>query len=280
MTWMWIACTPGHMLDDPFPPDEPGASATGEAPTGTAATGTDTATGPTAETGMTTPVPPPLRVLLFTKTEGFRHGSIDDAVPALEAQGASRRWAVTHTETASIFTAQGLADFDVIVFLLTTGDVLDDDQQAAMEAFVGGGGGFAGVHSATDTEYDWDWYGQLVGAYFDGHPAVQDAELTVDDADHPSTAHLDPRFERRDEWYAFDPNPRPVVNVLLSLDEATYDPGSHDMEGDHPIAWSQEIFGGRSFYSGGGHTSASYADEGFLLHLAEGIAWAAGRGPT
>lgn len=229
---------------------------------------------PTADTAPETPP----HVLLFTKTAGFRHGSIDEAVEALEAVGKVRGWTVTHTEDAAIFSPKGLASIDVVVFLLTTGDVLDDTQQTAMEAFIAAGGGFAGVHSATDTEYDWPWYGELVGAYFDGHPSVQDANLVVDDASHPATAFLGLPLSRRDEWYAFAPNPRGTVHVLLSLDESSYTPGEHGMDGDHPIAWTQEIHGGRSFYTGGGHTPQSYEDDvDFVQHLAEGIAWAAGR---
>ena len=262
------------------------ASETGQ-PTGqTAMTATTGSTGSTGSTGATgfvatgdTAAPLPPRVLLFTKTEGFRHGSIDQAVPALQNEGTLRGWTVTHTEDAQIFDPVSLADFDVVVFLLTTGDVLDVTQQAAMEGFVAAGGGFAGVHSATDTEYDWPWYGELIGAYFDGHPPVQTADVLVEDATHPSTAHLSSPWTRDDEWYAFDENPSddPNINVLLNLDESTYDPGNHFMDGDHPIAWSQEIHGGRSFYTAGGHTGASYGEADFLVHLAEGIEWAAGQ---
>ncbi|MBX2797943.1 MAG: ThuA domain-containing protein [Myxococcales bacterium] len=268
MWWMWMACSgPTTQTTDP-PPVPTGSTAS------TSSTA-DTATTPPVKTTKPPPLPP--RVLLFTKTEGFRHDSIDVAVPAITEEGTDRGWTVTHTDDAAAFTVKGLQAFDVVVFLLTTGDVLDVDQQAAMEAFVNDGGGFAGVHSATDTEYGWPWYGELVGAYFDGHPAVQEAELTVDDATHPATAHLKPRFSRTDEWYAFRENPRDTVDVLLSLDESTYDPGSNDMDGDHPIAWSQTIHGGRSFYSAGGHTLDSFAEPDFLQHLAEGIEWAAGR---
>ncbi|MEO0602981.1 MAG: ThuA domain-containing protein [Myxococcota bacterium] len=269
VTWMLlVACSSSPSEPGPSEPVVPTSeTADPEAPTtSTPETGSPSDTAP--------PVPP--RVLLFTKTEGFRHGSIAQAVPALQAEGAKRGWTVTHTEDAGTFTPASLADFDVIVFLLTTGDVLDADQQAAMEGFVAAGGGFAGVHSATDTEYDWPWYGELVGAYFSGHPRVQSADVLVDDARHPATAHLTTPWNRDDEWYAFRDNPRARVDVLLSLDESSYDPGNHAMDGDHPIAWSQTIHGGRSFYTAGGHTSASYGEADFLRHLAEGIAWAAG----
>lgn len=213
-------------------------------------------------------------VLLFSRTQGFRHGSIDEAVPALQMLGQPLGWTVDATEDSAVFSEDNLANYDVVVFLLTTGDVLDADQQFAFEAYMAAGGGYVGVHSATDTEYDWMFYGDMVGAYFDGHPAPQTATMTVVDADHPSTQHLASSWERFDEWYNFAPDPTDDVDVLLNLDESTYDGGS--MGASHPIAWAQEFGGGRVFYTGGGHTSESYAEPDFLQHLRGGIEWAAG----
>lgn len=217
-------------------------------------------------------------MLVFTKTEGFRHGSIEDAVAAIETLGQTRGWRVSATEDAAVFTLDELAAHDVVVFALTTGDVLDDAQQSAFEEYMAGGGAWAGIHSATDTEYGWPFYGMLVGGYFDGHPAVQEATIDVLDSSHPSTAHLDTSWVRRDEWYNFEPDPSGSVDVLLALDESTYEGGT--MGRSHPIAWSHTVAGGRAWYTGGGHTSQSYEEPEFLEHLAGGIEWAAAKDPT
>ena len=217
----------------------------------------------------------PLSVLVFTRTEGFRHSSIGAAVTALEAQATARGWRLERTEETDAFTAERLAALDVVVFLCTTGDVLDGPEEAALEAFVRAGGGWVGVHSATDTEYDWPFYGELAGTWFERHPAVQEAEVIVETPDHPSTAHLGDPWTRRDEWYDFQTNPRQDVTVLLTVDESTYNGGG--MGEDHPIAWAHENLGGRAFYTAGGHTADSYRDEDFITHVALGIEWAAGR---
>jgi len=216
----------------------------------------------------------PLRLLVFSRTEGYRHASIADGVAMLRELAGERGWLVEHTEELEPFTTAGLAAFDSVVFLNTTGDVLDAEHETALEAFVRGGGGWAGVHSASDTEYDWPFYGELVGAWFLTHPAVQEATIVVEDRTHPATAHLGERWMRRDEWYDFVANPRDAVTVLLSLDESTYSGGSM---GDHPIAWHHEVGKGRAFYTGGGHTAESYAEPAFRAHVAGGIEWAARR---
>jgi len=214
-------------------------------------------------------------VLVFSRTLGFRHESIADGVSALEALGHERGWDVLSTEDPSTFGDSGLDAFDVVVFLSTTGDVLDGEQQAAFERFVRSGGGFVGIHSASDTEYDWPWYGGLVGAYFREHPAVQEAVVHVENATHPSTATLPADWRRTDEWYAFMDNPRPTVSVLLTLDESTYAPGTATMGADHPIAWYHDYDGGRAFYTALGHTRESFAEPAFLAHVAGAIEWAA-----
>ncbi len=214
----------------------------------------------------------PLRVLLFSKTTGFRHASIPDAIAGLSDAG----WIVTATEDAATFTDATLDGIDVVVFLLTTGDVLDDAQQGACERFIARGGGFVGVHSASDTEYAWPWYGALVGAYFAGHPPVQQASVIVEAADHPATAHLTSPWVRTDEWYAFQANPRAAVTVLLSLDETSYAPAATAM-GDHPIAWAHESDGGRAFYTALGHTTESWSEAAFLQHVRGGVEWAGRR---
>ncbi|MCK0116256.1 ThuA domain-containing protein [Isoptericola sp. S6320L] len=215
-------------------------------------------------------------LLVFSKTAGFRHGSIPAGIAAIQQLGTDNGFSVTATEDAGAFTSENLEQYEAVLFLSTTGDVLDADQQAAFEAYIQGGGGYAGVHAASDTEYDWPWYGELVGAYFNSHPQNQDATIKVEDHVHESTAHLPARWERFDEWYNFRENPRDEVHVLASLDESSYSPGSGAMGAEHPIAWCQAYDGGRSWYTGGGHTDASYAEPEFLQHLLGGIQTAAG----
>jgi type 1 glutamine amidotransferase len=214
-------------------------------------------------------------VLLFSRTTGYRHDSIPTAVAALTELGATNGYAAAATEDPAAFTADVLARFRVVVFLMTTGDVLDDTAQAAFEAWIGAGGNYVGVHSAADTEYDWPFYGALVGAYFKQHPAIQQATVNVEVADHPATAGLPSPWMRTDEWYDFQTNPRPNVTVLMTIDESTYTGGT--MGADHPIAWAHPTAGGgRAIYTAMGHTMESYADPMFRQHLAGAIRWAAG----
>jgi type 1 glutamine amidotransferase len=217
-----------------------------------------------------------LRVLVFTKTAGFRHDSIPVAVQALRALGARNGIQIDATEDSAAFSDAGLRRYDVVVFLLTTGDVLDARQHAALQRYIRSGGGFAGVHSASDTEHDWPWYGGLVGAYFRSHPAIQRATVTVAEPRDVSTRGLPRRWTRTDEWYGFATNPRGDVHVLATLDETSYAPGDSAMGADHPIAWSHLYDGGRAWYTAGGHTQESYSEPRFRAHLLGGILWAAG----
>jgi type 1 glutamine amidotransferase len=218
------------------------------------------------------------RILVFTKTAGFRHDSIPAAILAIRQLGIANGISVDATEDAGAFTNTQLARYNAVVFLLTTGDLLDGDQQRAFERFIRRGGGFAGVHSAADTEYAWAWYGSLVGAYFKSHPSVQRASVRVV-AGHPSTAGLPRNWTRTDEWYNFARNPRPSVHVLATLDERSYLPGPGAMGSDHPIAWWHAYQGGRAWYTAGGHTAESYSDPLFRRHLLGGIRYAAGLTP-
>ena len=154
--------------------------------------------------------------------------------------------------------------------------MLDPPQEAALQRYVQGGGGFVGVHSAANTETRWPFFGRLLGARFRGHPAVQAATVVVTDGAHPATRGLPHRQRRTDEWYAFRANPRPHVHVLLRVDERTYRPGAFGMGRDHPIAWTQRIGAGRSFFTALGHGAATYRTKSFRRHLGGGIAWAAG----
>lgn len=217
---------------------------------------------------------PDLRVLVFTRTAGFRHASIPEGIAAIRALGERFGFDVHATEDPAWFNTRALWAYDAVVFLSTTGDVLDDRQQAAFERYIRSGGGYVGVHAASDTEYDWPWYGRLVGAYFQSHPAIQDATIHVLDQTHIATSMLPAAWVRRDEWYNFRAGPT-EVDILARLDETTYTGGT--MNNDHPIIWCHVFDGGRAFYTAGGHTSESFHEPLFLQHLAGGIFWAAGR---
>lgn len=216
------------------------------------------------------------KLLVFSKTGGFRHASIKDAILALQKLTTQYSVEADFTEDATVFTEANLKQYAAVVFLLTTGDILNNEQQSAFEHYIQAGGGYVGVHSASDTEYNWSWYGQLVGAYFDrvhGHSQVVPAMLTVTDTTHPSTSMIPTRWQRTDEWYNFATNPRKNVQVLITLDETTYVGGV--MGTDHPIAWYHDYNGGRSWYTAMGHTSESYSEPLFLAHLWGGIVYAA-----
>ncbi|MFJ2645225.1 ThuA domain-containing protein [Streptomyces sp. NPDC087420] len=216
-------------------------------------------------------------VLVFSKTAGFRHSAIAAGIAAVRQLGTANGFSVTATEDAAAFTTANLARYQAVVWLSTTGDVLNAAQQTAFESYIASGGGYVGVHAAADTEYDWPWYGGLVGAYFASHPATQQATVKVEDRSSPSTAHLPQRWTRTDEWYNYRANPRSAVKVLASLDETSYTGGSM---GDHPITWCQNYRGGRSWYTGLGHTEESYADPAFTTTLLGGIRTAAGATPA
>jgi type 1 glutamine amidotransferase len=215
------------------------------------------------------------RILVFSKTAGFRHDSIPAGIAAFRAMGEANGFAVDATEDATIFTPVDLARYRTVVFLLTTGDVLDDTQQSAFEAYLRAGGSWMGVHSASDTEHAWPWYGGLIGATFFNHSAIQPARVRVETRDHPSTSGLTDPWMRTDEWYNFSDSPRQNGNViLLTLDESSYVGGT--MGSDHPIAWYHEYDGGRAFYTALGHTAASYGEPDFLAHLLGGLLYAMG----
>ncbi|RIV72897.1 ThuA domain-containing protein [Flagellimonas aequoris] len=212
----------------------------------------------------------PELVLVFTKTAGFRHQSIEKGVQTFRELGRKNGFIALQTESGEDFTSQNLKNYKLIVFLNTTMDVLNDAQQKAFESYIKNGGSYLGVHAASDTEYDWPWYGKLVGGYFVSHPEQQKAKIDVLDKTHPSTAHLQDVWMHFDEWYNFkDLNPN--VHVLLKLDETSYKGG---INGDnHPIAWYHEYDGGRVFYTGLGHTEASYDEPEFRQHLLGAIEW-------
>jgi cytochrome c len=218
-------------------------------------------------------VPSTPKILVFSKTEGYRHESIEDGIAALQKIGKENNFVVAATENADFFHEDTLKNFAAVVFLSTTGDVLNHKQQADFERYIQSGGGFVGIHAATDTEYDWQWYTKLVGGQFESHPAVQSAKIMVKNHSHAATKHLDGVWQKTDEWYNFK-NLNKDVKLLMSLDETSYKDGK--MGDNHPIAWYHDYDGGRAFYTALGHTTESYSDKTFLQHLAGGIKYAIG----
>jgi type 1 glutamine amidotransferase len=215
----------------------------------------------------------PPRILVFSKTAGYRHASIPVGVAALRKLCQENDMLLDSTENADDFNDQNLCRYAAIVFLSTTGDILNPEQEIAFERYIQAGGGFVGIHAATDTEYGWGWYGELVGAYFKDHPAIQEATIHVKTHDHPATQHLDDTWKRTDEWYNFrDLNP--AVHVLLTLDESSYQGGA--MGANHPVSWHHDYDGGRAFYTALGHTEASFGEPDFLNHVLGGLKYAIG----
>jgi cytochrome c len=215
------------------------------------------------------------KVLVFSKTTGFRHDSIPDGIAAVQQLGRDNQFGVDASEDATVFGESNLAQYKVIIFLNTTGDLFNDAQKSALQHYIQSGGGFVSIHSAGDTEHNWVWYGQLVGSFFQSHPAIQSASIQIQDSAHPSTSGLPQMWQRTDEWYNFVSNPRGSVHVLAKIDESTYSGGT--MGTDHPIAWCQAFSGGRSWYTAGGHTKESYTEKLFVQHLLGGIQYAMGR---
>ena len=217
----------------------------------------------------------PYKVLVFSKTTGFRHDSIPAGIAAIQQLGQNNGFSVDATEDATAFTDANLAQYAAVVFLSTTGDPLDQQSEKdAFQHYIEHGGGFAGVHAAADSGYTWSWYGGLVGAYFKSHPAIQQATVKVEDPAHPSTKDLPSLWTRTDEWYDYQTDPRGTVHVLTSMDEKTYSGGT--MGFDHPNTWCQDYDGGRSWYTGLGHTTESFSEPNYLKLLLGGIQTAAG----
>ncbi|TAG99634.1 MAG: PKD domain-containing protein [Sphingobacteriales bacterium] len=217
------------------------------------------------------------RVLVFSATKGFRHSSIGVGKLALLKLGTEHNFTVDTTEDASAFNEDNLKKYAAVVFLNTTGDVLNNTQQNDFERYIQAGGGFLGVHAAADCEYTWPWYGKLVGAYFKSHPATQKAKLIVKDKSNLATKHLPDVWERTDEWYNFKTPPTELeVKVLIAIDESSYEGGENGAY--HPMAWYHEYDGGRAFYTEFGHTDESYADPNYLQHLLGGLVYAIGDG--
>jgi len=212
------------------------------------------------------------QVLVFNKTEAYHHESIPTGTATIKNLGDLNNFKVTETDDAGQFTENNLKNYQLVIFLSTTGNVLNEAQQEAFEVYINKGGNFFGIHSATDTEYEWKWYGDLVGAYFLSHPKIQEAKVIVEKPLHPTLAHLPKIWTRTDEWYNFK-DISPKINVLLSLDETSYEGGKNGEI--HPIAWYRDLEGGgKSIYTGGGHTKDSYSEPAFQEHLLQCVLFA------
>lgn len=209
-----------------------------------------------------------LPLLVHTRTTDYRHASIPAGVAALRDLGFD----VDATEAPEALEGP-LDRYAAVVFLSTSGTVLTPAGRERLAVYVESGGGFAGVHAAACTEYDWPYYGELLGARFDRHPPLQPGRALVEDGGHPATRHLPPVWPVTDEWYDFRSNPRGRARVLLRADESSYDGGG--MGEDHPLAWCRDQGAGRVFYTALGHTTEAYADPDFRAHLLGGITWAA-----
>lgn len=223
----------------------------------------------------------PVNILVFSKTSGFRHASISSGLKMLSDNSRKQNWVITTTEDASLLRDEFLARFDVAVFLNPTGDAICDKGQEAFEKFMKKGKGFVGIHAASDCEYEWPFYGDLVAGYFLTHPPAQKATVIFENYDHPAMKPFKgmKTYTTVDEWYSFKKNPRPNVNVLARLDETTIKKSSNDKwkMDDHPVIWWNDKDGIRSFYTVFGHTHEAFQDELVIEHIKNAINWAAKR---
>jgi cytochrome c len=216
------------------------------------------------------------KILVFSKTEGFRHASIQAGKAALKKMGEEKGFDVDFTEDATQFATRNLKNYNAVVWLNTTGDVLNNEQQSEFERYIQAGGGYLGIHSATDCEYEWPWYGRLAGAYFLDHPNpdnVQNGKYYVVDKNNLATQGMPEQFERRDEFYSFK-NINPDIKVLVKIDEKSYRGGKN---GDnHPMSWYHDFDGGRAFYTAMGHTDETFSEPLFLNHIWGGLQYSMG----
>jgi type 1 glutamine amidotransferase len=210
-------------------------------------------------------------VLIFCLTKGFHHVSIDDGIVAIKKLGAANNFAVDTTTDVKAFTIENLKKYKAIIFLSPTGtNIFSVAQKAAFKQYINNGGGFVGIHAATDVNYEWEWYGRMVGAFFEKHPKIQDAKLDVILPKNKINRGLPQPWMHKDEWYNFK-DISPNIKVLIKIDETSYTGGT--MNNNHPISWYQEFEGGRIFYTALGHTKECYTDPLFLGHVLAGLKW-------
>ncbi len=213
------------------------------------------------------------RLLVFVKTSGFHHNSISDGVNAIFKLASQNNFRVDTTSNAEWFVEDSLKQYAAVLFLNTTGNLLNNYQEADFQRFIEAGGGYVGVHAAADAEYDWGWYGRLTGAWFNGHPEQQEAIVQIADSNNDATHFLPKPWKRKDEWYNFKKIGKDL-HILLTIDENSYKGGTNGAF--HPVAWYHDFDGGRAWYTALGHTEASYTDSFFLGHLLAGIRYAIG----
>jgi type 1 glutamine amidotransferase len=219
-------------------------------------------------------------VLIVSKTNGFRHDSIAEAVPAIAKLAAARGWSAYATENAAVFNPAQLARFDLVVFASASGEMFTPEQAAAFQAWVAEGHGFVAFHATGDASMP-DWFDAMIGdARFIGHPGgedhIQAGDLVIADRTHPATRHLPERWRWADEFYSFDPRPSADSHVLARLDETGLKlPGRLAMGADHPMVWWRCEGRARVFYSALGHEPEAWADEAHLQMLGGAMAWAA-----
>jgi type 1 glutamine amidotransferase len=218
--------------------------------------------------------PAPKRILVFYKTAAFKHLSIPSGIAAISKLGLEHKFQVDTSSNAAVFIKESLQKYNAVVFLSTSGDMLDSLQQLNFEDYIHSGGGFMGIHGASAGEYGWPWYGRLVGAIFNGHPVQQQATFNVVDQRHPSTRHLPLKWNIKEELYNFK-NINPDIKVLLTVDESSYKGGTNGNY--HPMAWYHKFEGGRAFYTALGHADDKYSEPLFLKHILEGIRYSMGR---
>jgi type 1 glutamine amidotransferase len=211
-------------------------------------------------------------ILVFSLTKGYHHASIADGIIAIKKLGVENRFTVDTTTDVRLFTSENLKKYKALVFLSPTGSsIFNDEQKAAFKQYINNGGGFIGIHAATDCNFEWEWYGKMVGGFFDSHPKVQDAKLNIIDPKNKIVKGLPQPWPHKDEWYNFK-SFNTSVNVLIKVDETSYQGGT--MKNDHPISWYHNFEGGKVFYTALGHTKECYTDPLFLQHLLAGMKWA------
>jgi type 1 glutamine amidotransferase len=225
-----------------------------------------------------------LNILVFSKTNAYRHSATPEAIEAIKEIAGENNWNIELTEDSTYFTIKNLEKFDVIVFLLTIGEILDETGKEALKGFFQSGHGLVTIHTGTITLQEWPWFNQLIGAGFVGHPPVQQGKLIIEDKKNPSVSFIEKNeIYFTDEWYSFDRNPRPFVNVIISIDETSYDvdnnkwfKGAKQRMGDHPLVWCNESEGGRIFQTALGHEPVAYQSEFLRKHIIGAILWAGG----
>jgi type 1 glutamine amidotransferase len=220
--------------------------------------------------------------LLITKTAGWHHESINEGVVAMKELATQNFFDLQWHQAGMPITDKSLQNFQVIIFLNTTGDIFKDEEQKAIERFIQSGKGFVGIHAASDTEYSWPWYTKMVGRMFHIHPVIQTAKLRMTSNKFPGLEGFTDGQWWTDEWYEFDAEKTTGLNYILAVDESSYNPKTdwgakkgQGMGNFHPIAWYHDYDGGRAFYTALGHMPTVYSNEAFLNHVYAGILWAA-----